>query len=219
MAVHEFIEAGEGQGEVRAALCPGQGVDLVDDHGLHPAQRLSRRGGEEQEQRLRGRDEDVGGSGGLSAAFGRVGVPGTDSDANIGNLQPHAGGSLTDADERRTQVAFDIRGERLERGDIQNAATILSIRDIRGQTAIDGREEGRERLAGTGGGHDERVIPGRDRLPRLSLGRSGRGEGIGEPCPGCGRDMRDRFGHAHILPGRTRLGAGASVIHYPRWRR
>ena len=46
---------------MRAALRAGDRVHLVEDHGLDPAERLARLRGEEQEQGLGRRDEDVGG--------------------------------------------------------------------------------------------------------------------------------------------------------------
>ena len=54
------VEPLEGDGQVAAALGGGQRVDLVDDHGLDAAQRLPRRGGEHQVERLGRGDEDVG---------------------------------------------------------------------------------------------------------------------------------------------------------------
>ena len=54
------LEALEREREVRAALGVGDGVDLVDDHRLDPAEHLARVRGEDQVQRLGRRDEDVG---------------------------------------------------------------------------------------------------------------------------------------------------------------
>ena len=50
----------EREHEVRAALRPRHGVDLVDDHRLDRAQQLARARGEEEEERLGRRDQDVG---------------------------------------------------------------------------------------------------------------------------------------------------------------
>jgi hypothetical protein len=44
-------------------------VHLVDDHGVHAAQHLAGRRGQQQEQRLRGGDEDVGWVAGEAAAL------------------------------------------------------------------------------------------------------------------------------------------------------
>ncbi len=40
--VQQRVEALQADGKVRAALGAGDGVDLVEDHGLYAAQRLSR---------------------------------------------------------------------------------------------------------------------------------------------------------------------------------
>ena len=55
----EALEPLQREREVRAALRPRDRVDLVEDHGLDTAQRLARLRGEEQEERLGRRDEDV----------------------------------------------------------------------------------------------------------------------------------------------------------------
>ena len=57
--LEQRVEALERQREVRAALGAGDGVHLVDDHGLDAAQRLAGLRGEHQEQRLGRGDEDV----------------------------------------------------------------------------------------------------------------------------------------------------------------
>ena len=58
--VEQRVEPLEGQGQVRAALGGADRVHLVDDHRVDTAQRLARRRGEQQEQRLGRGDQDVG---------------------------------------------------------------------------------------------------------------------------------------------------------------
>src|SRR5690606_2359887 len=53
------LEALEREEEVRAALAVDHRVDLVDDDRLDGAQRLAALRGEQEVERLRGRDEDV----------------------------------------------------------------------------------------------------------------------------------------------------------------
>ncbi len=53
------VQPFQGQGQVRAALVPGQRVHLVHDDRVHPAQRVPRLGGEQQEQRFGRGDQDV----------------------------------------------------------------------------------------------------------------------------------------------------------------
>src|SRR5699024_15158 len=50
----EGVEAFEGEGQVRAAFGTGQGMDLIDDHRIHPGEPCPRARGEHEKQRLRG---------------------------------------------------------------------------------------------------------------------------------------------------------------------
>ncbi|OIQ82814.1 hypothetical protein GALL_353910 [mine drainage metagenome] len=114
-AAEQRVEPLQGQREVRAPLGPGDGVDLVDDHGVHPGKTSASCRGEDQVQGLGGRDEDVRRCGGETAAFVRRGVTGADPDPDVGQYDAPAQRCLADADEGRPQVALDVRRERLER--------------------------------------------------------------------------------------------------------
>ena len=58
--VAQRLEALEAEGQVRAPLVAGHGVDLVDDHGLDRAQRLAAAGaGDQQVERLGGGDHEA----------------------------------------------------------------------------------------------------------------------------------------------------------------
>ena len=74
------LEPLERQRQVRAALGRRDGVDLVDDHPLDPAQHLARLRGEDQVQRLGRRDEDVGRLARHRRALGLRRVAGADRD-------------------------------------------------------------------------------------------------------------------------------------------
>ena len=119
------VEPLEGEREVRAALGAGHGVHLVDDDGLDAAQRLARRRGEHEEERLGRRDEDVGRRAGEGAPLVGRGVAGAHADGDVGLGQPEAGGGVADADERAAQVALDVDGERLHRRDVEHPAARL----------------------------------------------------------------------------------------------
>ena len=74
-------------GEVGAALGAGNGVDLIDDDGVHLAEGLPGLGRQHQEQRLRGGDEDVRRVAEQDAPVRRRGVPGPDAHGDQGSGQ------------------------------------------------------------------------------------------------------------------------------------
>ena len=103
--LEEAVEALHRQREMGAALRPGDGVDLVQDQGLDPGQQLTCLGGQEQEEGLGGRDQDVGRFAEhlLPLLLGRV--AGADRDAELG----------LKAGERAAEVALDVVVQRLQR--------------------------------------------------------------------------------------------------------
>ncbi len=111
----QFVEPLQRQRQVRAALAAGDGVNLVDDHGLHPGQGLAGRGGQHQEQRLRGGDQHVGRRGDELAALRGRGVAGSDPHADLGRGQTAPFGDPGEPGQRGAQVALDVDGQRLER--------------------------------------------------------------------------------------------------------
>ena len=112
--------------EVGAALGAGDGVHLVDDDRLDAAQRLAGLGGEHQEQRLGGGDQDVGRRRLDPATVLRRGVTRAHADPDLGHLDPEPLGGLPDADQRSAQVALDVDGERLQRRDVEDPAAASS---------------------------------------------------------------------------------------------
>ena len=110
----QLVEPRQAHREMRAAFRAGDGVDLVDDHRLHAAQRFPGGGGEEQEQRFGGGDEDVGRAPGEVATLLRGGVARAHPDPHVRHGQPQPSRRLTDADQRRAEVAFDVDGQRLQ---------------------------------------------------------------------------------------------------------
>ena len=117
----EVAEPLEREREVRAALRGGHGVDLVDDHVLDAAQRLARLAGEQQVERLRRGDEDVGWCLHELAPHVRRRVARARADADLGHLDAQPLRRPPDAGQRRPQVALDVVGERLERADVEHA--------------------------------------------------------------------------------------------------
>ena len=215
-AVQEVIEALQGQGQVGAALGAGEGVDLVDDDGLHGAQCGAHGAGEHEVEGLRRRNEDVRRAGGQAAALGGGGVPGAYAHAHRDGRAPELRGGRGNAGQGAAQVALDVDPQRLERGDVQDAhaapgrprAPRTRLADARGpgraacgavtvprcvalrggvpDEPVDGGEEGGQRLARPGGGDDERVLAAADRRPGALLDRR-RAAGEGGGEPGPGR--------------------------------
>ncbi len=86
-----------------------------------------------------------------------------------GSSAPRRGGGVADAGQRGAQVALDVDGERLERGDVEDpAALLLVLRRGVGEQPVDRPQEGAQRLARPGRGHDQRV-PARRRWPPRRL--------------------------------------------------
>ena len=88
--------------------------------------------------------------------------------------------------QRRAQVALDVDGQRLERGDVEDPAPGALVPGGAGvgDDAVDRPEEGGEGLARPGGGHHQGVLVAADRVPRPQLGGGGFGKGRLEPGPG-----------------------------------
>ena len=148
--------------EVRAALRAGDRVHLVEDQRLDPAQRLARRRGEQQVERLGRRDQDVRRLLDELAPLLRGRVAGADADAQR-RLEPG---------ERPAQVALDVVVERLERRDVEHAQPLARLRG----EPVDRVEERGERLARAGRRLDQDVRAGRDRRPAERLRRRRRVE-------------------------------------------
>ena len=197
------VEAFQRDGQVRAALGAGDGVHLVHDDRVHLVEGLARLGGEHQEERLGGGDQDVRRVAQQRAAVRRRRVPGADAHRDQRRGQAEALGGLGDADQRGAQVAFDVDAERLERGNVQHPGFPLRRLPpdrLRGrgiepgqlfgfggcgdQQPVQRPEERREGLAGAGRRHHQGVRARGNRIPGAVLRRRGRGEGAQEPLPG-----------------------------------
>ncbi len=189
---HEGIEALEREREVRAALGGGDGVDLVDDHRLDAREHRSRLRGEDQVERLRRRDQDVGRVAHHRGALALGGVARADGHGDV----------VGDADaaQGRAEVALDVVGERLQRRDVDDAGGGARRRGCpsgarprlnsdlaRGGSGrgaaetVERPQERGERLARAGGRRQQHVLAARDHGPRLRLGGRWGGEGRLEP--------------------------------------
>ena len=185
------------QREVRAALGRDERVNLVDDHRVDRAQRLARVGGQEQIQRFRRRDEDVGRLALKSRAIGLRCVAGAYRDRRRHVRIAASFGQLCDAGQRRAQVALHVDRERLERRHIQHTAPADLGGCGREHHAIETPQKGCERFAAAGRRKDERGLPPGDRRPAERLRACGGFERRAEPRAHRGMKRREGiFGSA-----------------------
>jgi len=191
----EHLEALERQREVGAALRGDERVDLVEDDGVQRAQHLSGRGGEQEIERLGRRDEDVGGRALEAGPLSRGGVTGADREGrDVVRIAP-PGRLAVDAHERRAEVALDVHGQRLERGDVEHAAPLALGGHGLEHQAVDAAQERRQGLPGARGGEQKRGLPFGNRGPGELLRARRRGEGRTEP--GLHRGMEELEGVRH----------------------
>ena len=217
------IQPFEREREVRAALGGGDGVHLVDDHGLDRGEGLACGRGEHQEQRLGRGDEDVGRRRDEGAPLVGGRVARADAHAHVRRLRAETLRRLGDPDERSAQVALDVDAEGFERGDVEDPGAGCSrccpcrrrvALPVRRRQTVDRPEEGGERLARPGRRDDERVPAAGDRIPGPHLRGGGRGERPAEPLTGGGGEPFEHVAHPSILlpPADTRPSARAAVL-------
>ena len=169
-SVQQSVQAIERNSQVRTTFTAGDGMHLVHDHGGDTAEHLPRTTGEQQEERLRSGDQNVGAVFREGPPITRRGVPGTDRDGDLRNLHPSSCGQRADADQWRPQVAFHVDGQCLERRKVQHAALTGSRFGRRGaDESIDRREKGRQGLARAGRCDDQGVVAAADRIPGADL--------------------------------------------------
>ncbi len=89
-------------------------MHFIDDDGLHARQGRARSRGQQKEERLRGRDENVGAVLGKGPTFGGGGVAGADRDGQVVHRVTQAMGCVSDADQRGAEVALDVNSQGLE---------------------------------------------------------------------------------------------------------
>ena len=196
----------EAQRQVGSALRSGERVDLVHDDRVNGVKVLASLGAEQEEQRFRRRDEDLGRVLRLPPALFLRSVARTHVDSQgsirfIGALR-----EPSDPDERCAQVPLDVVGQRLQRRDVDD-----SDPGFVGGVArhpIDRREKRGEGLARTRRCDEQRVIAGPDGRPTALLNQRRVTELILEPVPSRRREM------IHAVKVRQELfcGLGRSAI-------
>ena len=182
---------------MRAALRAGDGVHLVDDHGLDPAQHLPALRGEEQVERLGSGDQDVGRRAQHLAPLALVGV-----------ARPHADRQRrAEPGERAAEVALDVVVEGLQRRDVEETQPLAGAP----VEAVDPRQERGQRLTRAGRSLHEHVRTARDHGPRRELRRRRAGKRTLEPGARCGAEACEcvhpsRVSRtAHACPRRARI--------------
>ena len=206
----EALQALQAQGEVRAALRAGDGMDLVHDHVLDATQDLARLAGQQEVEALGRGDEDVRRALHEAAALVGRGVAGPRPDRDARSLITQALGGQRDAGERGPEVALHVVCQGLERADVEHADGAGVLPGGGGtrmpHEAVQAPEERGEGLAAAGRGMDQRVAAGADRRPALRLGLRGRLERRLEPGPHGGPERRERIndwrGHGRASIGR-----------------
>ena len=182
LGLHQCAQPLEAQCEMGSALVTGQGVHLVDDHGVNPLEHgPGRRRREEQVEGLGGGDQQVGRRPSHGRPLGRRGVAGPHGHREIRRGKPQPCGLFGDAGERPLQVLVDVDGERPQRGDVDHPGPEPGCGLLRGfgpgpVGGVDRHQKTGERLAGSGRGGHQHVGSGHDVWPRptLRLGGPGR---------------------------------------------
>ncbi len=176
-------QAFQRQCQMCPALVRRHGVDFIDDHGARGRQHCATGAGAEQDvQRLRCGDEDVGRA--TAHAFTLAGrrVAGAHPGADLDIGQAALAQRLPDARERFLQVALDVVGQRLQRRDVDHLRGVGEIaRQPFADQPVDRCQKRGQRLAGSGRRSDQCMPAGSDRRPCLDLRRSGRCKAAGEP--------------------------------------
>ena len=166
--VGQLLEPLERDCQVGPSLAAGHGVDLVDDDPPHGVEDLARLRGEHEVEGLGRGDEDVWRSALHPGPICARRVPGSEERLELGEVGfTLASGGMADPRQGRPQVAVDVVCERLEGRDVQDPAAVGPDGHRLVQEPVDGVEEGRQRLAGAGGGVDERVASAGDGVPSL----------------------------------------------------
>ena len=156
-------------------------VDLVDDEPADRSQDLACRACQQQEQRLRRRDQDV-----WRVALHRtprVGrrIASADGDRDVGRLKAVRLHLVPDPDERRTKVAVDVMRKCLQRRYIKDATALCLDRGRFRRQSVEAPEKGGECLAAARRRRHEDVAACRHFLPAPLLDRCWFGERRAKP--------------------------------------
>ncbi len=189
-----LLQALERQREVRAAPRADHRMDLVDDDRAHGAQDAAAAFGRQQQiERLGRRDENVRRRPQHRRAFRLRRVPCAHRRRHARRFQPLFFGEAANAATGLREILVDVRAQRLERRDVDDA-------DFIGQRAgepvpdevVERCQKGGERLARSSRRGDERVPPVADRRPALRLRPCRLAECFGKPAGDDRMEQRER---------------------------
>ena len=184
------LQSGQRQSQQIAAFLRGEGVHLVDHHALQIGeQRHTVRVRQQQAERFRRGQQNIGWAAALARLAVRRGVAGAGLD---GQVEP-------DLLDRRLEIALDVHCQRLERGDIERMQPLDRTLGRIGQS----RQKARQRLARPGGGHQQRMMAGpvRNQHGRLMIAHA-----PAAPSEPVGQCAGQRVAHRVGLAQRVSLG-------------
>ncbi|OPZ76613.1 MAG: hypothetical protein BWY77_01862 [bacterium ADurb.Bin431] len=125
----EVLQAFEAEGQVDAALVPGERVDFVHDDGLDGAEHLSRLGaGEQQVERFRCGDEDVRRLAEHRLPVALRGVAGAHRHADVRQVEAHIVSLDANSRQRHAQVAVDVIVKGFQGRDVNQVNPLFDFR-------------------------------------------------------------------------------------------
>ena len=167
--------------QMRTAFVWDERVNLVDDERLDRPQRFTRVRGQQQVQRFRCGDEDVGRLTLKSSAVGGRRVAGANRDGGRHVRIAAPVGYSRDPGEGHAKVALDVDGERFEGRHVKDAAPASVRRRRREHQAVEAPKKRRQRFTAARRREDEGRLAARDRRPAEHLRTSRRLERGGKP--------------------------------------
>ncbi len=163
--------------------------------------------GQQDIERFRGGDPDVGRAARHDLALVCRGVARADGDPDFRRGQPFVGRELRDFLKRDREIAVHIVRQRLQRGDVQDLGAVGELAaETSAQQTIEADQEGGERLARAGRRGNQRGAARGNRGPPFGLRRRRPGEPPLEPLL---HDRMKELPHPLTIPESQCLPGGA----------
>ena len=149
-------------------------MNLVDDDRLHRPQSLCGLRCQQQVKRLGRGDQDLRWMQREAGALALRRIPGAHADRRLLERQSHAPRHVRHAHQRRAKVPLHIHGQRLQRRNINNAATPLLfacslLTPVSQHQPVQAPEKCAQGLAGAGRRQDQRALSARNHRPAKPL--------------------------------------------------